>query len=82
MLMKTNTMTVIRLGPSYTPSVWCPRLSPTTVCCSLRNNSHMPKLEPFSRGKLDRIVRDPPLIKKAENDIAGILLSSFKTFLS
>ncbi|GKA54363.1 CCG-binding protein 1 [Tanacetum coccineum] len=44
-----------------------------TICCSsLRSNeaSYIPKLEPFSRSKLDRMVKDPPLIQKSENDIA------------
>nr|XP_043621692.1 CCG-binding protein 1-like [Erigeron canadensis] len=42
----------------------------TTICCSSRNNGYIPKLEPFSRSKFDRIVKDPPLIQKSENDLA------------
>nr|GEU36892.1 CCG-binding protein 1 [Tanacetum cinerariifolium] len=43
-----------------------------TICCSSSSNeaSYIPKLEPFSRSKLDRMVKDPPLIQKSENDIA------------
>lgn len=45
-------------------------------CCSYGNKSYddnsVPKLEPFSRtGKMDRIIRDPPLIKKTQNQLAG-----------
>ncbi|CAH1450374.1 unnamed protein product [Lactuca virosa] len=42
----------------------------TTICCSSRNNAYIPKLEPFSRSKFERIVKDPPLIQKSENDLA------------
>ncbi|XP_071726170.1 CCG-binding protein 1-like [Rutidosis leptorrhynchoides] len=53
------------------PSVYSPPLAPsTTICCSSRNNAYIPKLEPFSRSKIDRIVKDPPLIQKSENDLA------------
>ncbi|KAH6814869.1 hypothetical protein C2S51_023887 [Perilla frutescens var. frutescens] len=42
------------------------------VRCSVsRNNACIPKLEPFSRNKFDRAVKEPPLIQKAENQIAG-----------
>ncbi|KAF3664334.1 CCG-binding protein 1 [Capsicum chacoense] len=43
--------------------------SSTIRCCS-RSNSYIPKLEPFSRTKLDRAVKDPPLIEKSENELA------------
>ncbi|XP_057787412.1 CCG-binding protein 1 [Salvia miltiorrhiza] len=50
-----------RSGGSWSPA----------VCCSVsRNNTYIPKLEPFSRNKIDRAVREPPLIQKAENEIA------------
>ncbi|XP_057963748.1 CCG-binding protein 1 [Malania oleifera] len=42
----------------------------STICCSSRSNASIPKLEPFSRSKLDRALKDPPLIEKSENDIA------------
>lgn len=42
-----------------------------SVCCSVsRNNADIPKLEPFSRNKIDRAAIEPPLIQKAENQIA------------
>ncbi|CAL5329182.1 unnamed protein product [Camellia sinensis] len=44
--------------------------STPTICCSSRSNSYIPKLEPFSRTKFDRLVRDPPLIQKSENELA------------
>ncbi|KAK9287439.1 hypothetical protein L1049_015860 [Liquidambar formosana] len=42
----------------------------STICCSSRSDAFIPKLEPFSRSKLDRLVRDPPLIEKSENELA------------
>ncbi|PIN08681.1 hypothetical protein CDL12_18746 [Handroanthus impetiginosus] len=48
-----------------------PSRSGSTICCSAsRNNAYIPKLEPFSRNKIDRAVKDPPLIQKSENQIA------------
>ncbi|KAL8205204.1 hypothetical protein R6Q57_008755 [Mikania cordata] len=63
---------MIRSVPFQSPPVQYPPVqSPaTTICCSSRNNAYIPKLEPFSRSKLDRIVKDPPLIQKSENDLA------------
>ncbi|KAL1534702.1 CCG-binding protein 1 [Salvia divinorum] len=46
---------------SWTPAV-CSSNSRTSDC--------IPKLEPFTRNKIDRAVREPPLIQKAENQIA------------
>ncbi|KAF3664337.1 CCG-binding protein 1 [Capsicum chacoense] len=43
--------------------------SSTIRCCS-RSNSYIPKLEPFSRTRFDRAVKDPPLIEKSENELA------------
>ncbi|VVA15235.1 PREDICTED: CCG-binding 1 [Prunus dulcis] len=40
------------------------------ICCSSRNHAYIPKLEPFSRSKLDRAIRDPPLIEKCENELS------------
>ncbi|KZV41144.1 hypothetical protein F511_10278 [Dorcoceras hygrometricum] len=45
-------------------------ISVPIVHCSSRNNGRIPKLEPFSRSKIDRAVKDPPLIQKSENQIA------------
>ncbi|OIW10163.1 hypothetical protein TanjilG_27914 [Lupinus angustifolius] len=41
-----------------------------TACCSTRNQSYIPKLEPFSRTKFDRVVKDPPLIEKSERELS------------
>ncbi|KAI3817278.1 hypothetical protein L1987_11067 [Smallanthus sonchifolius] len=46
------------------------------ICCSSRNNAYIPKLELFSRSKLDRIVKDPPLIQKSANDLADYVFRS------
>ncbi|XP_022876175.1 CCG-binding protein 1-like [Olea europaea var. sylvestris] len=40
------------------------------IHCSSRNNVYIPKLEPFSRSKIDRAVKEPPLIQKSENQLA------------
>ncbi|KAL0422681.1 UNVERIFIED_CONTAM: CCG-binding protein 1 [Sesamum latifolium] len=40
-------------------------------CSASRNNVYIPKLEPFSRNKIDRVVIEPPLIQKSEAQIAG-----------
>ncbi|KAL3515242.1 hypothetical protein ACH5RR_022144 [Cinchona calisaya] len=44
----------------------------STICCSSspRNNAYIPKLEPFSRTKFERSLKDPPLIEKSENQLA------------
>ncbi|XP_027347620.1 CCG-binding protein 1 [Abrus precatorius] len=39
------------------------------VCCSSRNQPYIPKLEPFSRTKFERAVKDPPLIEKSEKEL-------------
>ncbi|KAI3446045.1 hypothetical protein Pfo_002710 [Paulownia fortunei] len=50
--------------------------SVSTICCSVsRNNPYIPKLEPFSRNKIDRAVKEPPLIQKSENQIADYCLT-------
>ncbi|CAH9124340.1 unnamed protein product [Cuscuta epithymum] len=43
---------------------------PSTIRCVSRSNGSIPKREPFSRSKFDRIVKDPPLIQKCESEIA------------
>ncbi|KAL5562524.1 hypothetical protein UlMin_032271 [Ulmus minor] len=52
----------------------CSRSSTTrfasTISCSSRSHSYIPKLEPFSRSKFDRGVKDPPLIEKLENELS------------
>ncbi|GFQ03849.1 hypothetical protein PHJA_002528700 [Phtheirospermum japonicum] len=50
--------------------------SVSTVCRSVsRNNACIPKLEPFSRSKIDRAVKEPPLIQKSEDQIADYCLT-------
>ncbi|OIV93261.1 hypothetical protein TanjilG_23102 [Lupinus angustifolius] len=66
--------------PSYVPFLLQPKdlrsnITPSirhtsTIFCSSRNQSYIPKLEPFSRTKFDRVVKDPPLIQKSEKEIA------------
>ncbi|KAK7252073.1 hypothetical protein RIF29_35782 [Crotalaria pallida] len=42
----------------------------STICCSSKNHSYVPKLEPFSRTKFERAVKDPPLIEKSERELS------------
>ncbi|KAL4555726.1 hypothetical protein LXL04_038354 [Taraxacum kok-saghyz] len=65
------TTMMIRTLPSRSLSVYPAPLAPsTTICCSSRNDAYIPKLQPFSRSKLERVMKDPPLIQKSENDLA------------
>ena len=41
------------------------------ICCSTtRSNHYIPKLEPFSRTKFERVIKEPPLIEKSETELA------------
>ncbi|XP_010255079.1 PREDICTED: CCG-binding protein 1-like [Nelumbo nucifera] len=42
----------------------------STICSSSRSHAYIPKLEPFSRSKIDRRLKEPSLIQKTENDLA------------
>ncbi|XP_022148538.1 CCG-binding protein 1 [Momordica charantia] len=44
--------------------------SSSAVRCSSRSHAYIPKLEPFSRTKLDRAIKEPPLIEKSESELA------------
>ncbi|XP_010530869.1 PREDICTED: CCG-binding protein 1 [Tarenaya hassleriana] len=50
------------------PARCFPARSASEIRCS--STRHVPKLEPFSRGKLERVLRDPPLIEKVETELA------------
>ena len=39
------------------------------VCDAHRSSSSIPKLEPFSRSRIERRIKDPPLLQKYENDL-------------
>ncbi|XAR72865.1 hypothetical protein NMG60_11019646, partial [Bertholletia excelsa] len=69
LLLEPKDFNCSRLLPpwSSSPAV----ASSSTTRCSARSNGYIPKLKPFSRSKFDRIVKDPPLIQKSENEIAG-----------
>ncbi|GLU02982.1 hypothetical protein SLE2022_202070 [Rubroshorea leprosula] len=47
-----------------------PSCRAATIRCSLRNYANIPKLKPFNRTFLDRAIKDPPLIEKAERELA------------
>ncbi|CAK8577565.1 unnamed protein product [Lathyrus sativus] len=40
------------------------------ISSSSRNHSYIPKLEPFSRSKIDRVAKNLPLIEKTEKDLS------------
>ncbi|KAH0458974.1 hypothetical protein IEQ34_011788 [Dendrobium chrysotoxum] len=43
---------------------------PMVACCSgQRSSASIPKLEPFSRSRIDRRLKDPPFLQKSENDL-------------
>lgn len=69
--MNSTTTTLLR------PSLFLLHHNPTSstklICCSSssRNQSFIPKLQPFSRTKLDRLAKDLPLIEKSEKDLLG-----------
>ncbi|KAF7840888.1 CCG-binding protein 1 [Senna tora] len=44
--------------------------SSSTISCSSRSQAYIPKLEPFSRSKFERALKDPPLIQKSEKELA------------
>lgn len=43
----------------------------TISCSSSRTPANIPKLQPFSRTKFERAVKEPPLIEKTENELSG-----------
>ncbi|CAJ1939357.1 unnamed protein product [Sphenostylis stenocarpa] len=45
------------------------------VCSSSRSQPYIPKLEPFSRTKFERAIKDPPLIEKSENELSDYCLT-------
>ncbi|XP_020599108.1 CCG-binding protein 1 [Phalaenopsis equestris] len=48
----------------------CRPARPAAACCSgQRSSAYIPKLEPFSRSKIDRRLKDPPFLQKFENDL-------------
>ncbi|AES90249.1 hypothetical protein MtrunA17_Chr4g0045491 [Medicago truncatula] len=67
--MNSTTTTLLR------PSLFLLHHNPTSstklICSSSssRNQSFIPKLQPFSRTKLDRLAKDLPLIEKSEKDL-------------
>ncbi|XP_038997233.1 CCG-binding protein 1-like [Hibiscus syriacus] len=42
----------------------------STIRSSSSSDAYIPKLEPFSRTKFERAVKEPPLIEKSENQLA------------
>ncbi|XVF67651.1 hypothetical protein PTKIN_Ptkin10aG0138500 [Pterospermum kingtungense] len=52
------------------PSSSKTRSGSTSIRCSASSDAYIPKLEPFSRTKFERAVKEPPLIEKSENELA------------
>ncbi|XP_068655569.1 CCG-binding protein 1 [Aristolochia californica] len=46
------------------------RRSDSFVCCARSRDVYIPKLEPFSRSKIERGLKEPSLIQKTENDLS------------
>ncbi|KAG9440769.1 hypothetical protein H6P81_020934 [Aristolochia fimbriata] len=44
--------------------------SDSFVCCARSRDAYIPKLEPFSRSKIERGLKEPSLIQKTENDLS------------
>ncbi|PKU64718.1 CCG-binding protein 1 [Dendrobium catenatum] len=43
---------------------------PMVACCSgQRSSASIPKLEPFSRSRIDRRLKDPPFLQKSEDEL-------------
>ncbi|GLT86321.1 hypothetical protein SLE2022_044660 [Rubroshorea leprosula] len=42
----------------------------STIRCSSRSNSNIPKLKPFNRTWLERAIKEPPLIEKTKHELA------------
>ncbi|KAF2305841.1 hypothetical protein GH714_008320 [Hevea brasiliensis] len=49
---------------------WAAKSLFANLMAQLLNNPHIPKLEPFSRTRLERAIKEPPLIEKSENELA------------
>ncbi|XP_022986608.1 CCG-binding protein 1 [Cucurbita maxima] len=64
-LLLESTDLLRRIGSASSP-----RFPSTVVRCSSRSHASIPKLKPFSRTKLDRAIKDPPLVEKSENELA------------
>jgi hypothetical protein len=49
------------------------RVVSSTITCSSRSDDalNIPKLDPFSRTKIERAVKSLPLIQKSESELAG-----------
>ncbi|PKA54320.1 hypothetical protein AXF42_Ash000153 [Apostasia shenzhenica] len=46
-----------------------PTRSSSASCCVQRTRGSVPKLEPFSRSRIDRGIKEPPFLRKSENDL-------------
>ncbi|KAF8369994.1 hypothetical protein HHK36_030865 [Tetracentron sinense] len=42
----------------------------STICSSSRSHAFIPKLEPFSRSKIDRGIKEPSFIQKSETELS------------
>ncbi|KAF6143397.1 hypothetical protein GIB67_029566 [Kingdonia uniflora] len=54
---------------SFDVSRWNPQPS-RICCCSSRNHSFIPKLEPFNTSRIERGVKEPSIIEKTEHQLA------------
>ncbi|CAL9751291.1 unnamed protein product [Musa acuminata subsp. burmannicoides] len=42
----------------------------TVLCDAQRSHASIPKLEPFSRSRIERWLKDPPFLQKTKNDLS------------
>ncbi|KAI0503714.1 hypothetical protein KFK09_014652 [Dendrobium nobile] len=54
---------------------------PMVACCSgQRSSASIPKLEPFSRSRIDRRLKDPPFLQKSEDELTVTLFCKLFPF--
>uniref|UniRef100_A0A7C9ERU4 Uncharacterized protein n=1 Tax=Opuntia streptacantha TaxID=393608 RepID=A0A7C9ERU4_OPUST len=64
----------LRKSLNFNPGISC-------SASSSRTHGHgIPKLEPFSRTKLERAIKEPPLIEKSQRQLAGKLRYYYRNF--
>ena len=51
-----------------------PRSGGGIECNAQRSSASIPKLEPFSRSRIDRRMQEPSFLQKCENDLTGLFL--------
>lgn len=58
-------------GPDLSSRSSRPAPRSTVLCDAQRSHASIPKLEPFSRSRIERWLKDPPFLQKTKNDLGG-----------